>query len=424
MFYIANLVVGVFYIAHAHLQSDECDDAEMVLLQQSIQLDQNVTAVSAADSEHMTPFNNLCSNNQTSRNISTSCVTSQTGCSFGNYDKKGLYGVAESNPTLKIKQHEHDPTILCNDRQGTNPSLVRVPPIVRSMFGDEVEYMATLKNFQLQCHNFGHPYRRHLFGDMVTFKSTSSVILLDRNLTNLGSAHIDQRNAFGVFQPGYTTDLRLIVLNDTVWITGRFYPVLYGVNTIPNRMHRLILEKQGDGFRAFYDETERHDLPGINNGVFVSGGMLQILDWPRPLTIINTSMPSLLQFRDDPSRVHNNIHPLHLPERKEYLIVVHTHEGSNGFTWYGTRYRHQYITISDTPPFIVTAQSNEFCISAIQSTDDCEAIQFVMSVVRMEDNPNKVLMSYGINDCEAAVIKLDLSDILGSLIPVDNVSLE
>ena len=98
-----------------------------------------------------------------------------------------------------------------------------------------------------------------------------------------------------------------------------------------------------------------------------------------------------------------------------------------------------------TPPFRILALSNEFCIGALQDTSDCESVQFVSGLEAVEaveavapagDNGTRVrplrpeqlrraalaaragrrarwtrarlLLSFGVNDCEAKLAQLDL----------------
>ena len=103
---------------------------------------------------------------------------------------------------------------------------------------------------------------------------------------------------------------------------------------------------------------------------------------------------------------------------------------------FGYRYTHFLYSLSTRPPHRLLSSSAEFCIGSAQDQTDCESVQFVSGlVVATEDmdgalQPNhesrgcfngtlrapvasKLLMSFGVNDCEARWPRL-LSQQLGS----------
>lgn len=123
--------------------------------------------------------------------------------------------------------------------------------------------------------------------------------------------------------------------------------------------------------------------------------------------------------------MHNSIHPLWVPELGAYLGVGHRHyrDGSGSKSdaapfRYGHSYRQVLFTLSPTD-FAMKHFSRELCFPSLDLGDSaCEGIQFVMSafrpVARSEDERNVldarpvVGFSYGVQDCEAAVLTLTI----------------
>ena len=69
-------------------------------------------------------------------------------------------------------------------------------------------------------------------------------------------------------------------------------------------------------------------------------------------------------------------------------------------------------------PFRVLATSAEFCLQSQQLESDCEVIQFISGLELSSDETSTLLVSYGINDCEAKVAKLSLERVWAMLVPL------
>ena len=66
------------------------------------------------------------------------------------------------------------------------------------------------------------------------------------------------------------------------------------------------------------------------------------------------------------------------------------------------------------------ATSREFCLPSEQDSADCESIQFISGLNLVSSEPastesSMLLISYGVNDCEAKVARLPLQRALGML---------
>lgn len=90
---------------------------------------------------------------------------------------------------------------------------------------------------------------------------------------------------------------------------------------------------------------------------------------------------------------------IHRKQGKRLGRVFTRASSTAAFMW-GGHYTHFFYALSVAPPFRMLAMSAEFCISSRQDPSDCESVQFVAGLG--ETGPD-VLLSYGINDCEAKV---------------------
>ena len=117
--------------------------------------------------------------------------------------------------------------------------------------------------------------------------------------------------------------------------------------------------------------------------------------------------------------------------------------GDQGVTsfLFGSQYTHFFYTLSPRPPHRVLAYSAEFCIASVQDPADCESIQFVtglslassqqhavagvsLSPIRSEAerlaaNKTRLLLSYGVNDCESKLADISLTRVWQMLRPLE-----
>lgn len=118
-----------------------------------------------------------------------------------------------------------------------------------------------------------------------------------------------------------------------------------------------------------------------------------------------------------------------------YLGVGHLHRGAsaeNDVGWFRAtsghgerpnatfrwahRYTHFFYTLQPRAPFRLLGTSGEWCIQSRQNPHDCESVQFV-SGLAPGPRPSELVVSFGVNDCEAKVAVLDLARVWALLLP-------
>ena len=86
---------------------------------------------------------------------------------------------------------------------------------------------------------------------------------------------------------------------------------------------------------------------------------------------------------------------------------------------FGYRYSHFFYALAASPPFETVAASGEFCIGLPQDVKDCESVQFISGLTRdRSPEGGTLLLSYGVNDCEARLGTMPLRDAVAMLHPL------
>jgi len=279
-----------------------------------------------------------------------------------------------------------------------NPSLVRASFLPHP----DAVYLATFKHINDQCDLLieGNDAWPQLQG------AATTVALLREDFSIIQQADM----------PGSIVDARLMVHD------GQFIISYVGQKDYtPTGFHvsKLHLEWQSGGsfnVKLEYYITEK----GRNIGLFYRQQELFGLLWlkePIPDVRPIPFPPSNDLLQVDPSgiEVHLNGNPLELDESDDLLVVGHAHDESSNTsntsctTRWGCNYRHYFFLLDRQPPFTVRRRSDPVCFPSLSDPSQCDIIQFVMGVVRTEDD---LLIYYGINDCESAVARVSLADVM------------
>lgn len=134
-------------------------------------------------------------------------------------------------------------------------------------------------------------------------------------------------------------------------------------------------------------------------------------------------------------RLHNSGTPLSLDNfgcPHLSLTIGHSHinaalpsnkgiHAKPGETFWGNTYLQNFLIFGSTPPHATLSMSPAFCFPNMRNHSVCDAIQFVGSIVRLPDDiklesssdqsAGRVLITYGVNDCEAAAIEVSMEQI-------------
>jgi|MDSW01.1.fsa_nt_gb hypothetical protein len=160
------------------------------------------------------------------------------------------------------------------------------------------------------------------------------------------------------------------------------------------------------------------------------GSPLRILYWLKEIPDVRRGLPppapSKASQRAQPlyglggrRRVSNNGSPLLLNRPPGFRLAsghVHADElphgrNEHGTTTFGNTYINYFYLMRDKPPYEIIASSPPFCFPSADNASSCDTIQFITSLIKLEET-NQVLISYGINDCIGATVKLNLDAVV------------
>ena len=295
---------------------------------------------------------------------------------------------------------------------GFNPTIVRAPAHLRRR---GTEFIGTDRfernNKRVACRNPNlHAYIRNN-------ASTARLLLLDRNLCVLQRSRI--RGDRCMAHRYSAVDARLLVSGAQLYAS---YANMWGdAECRGHFLARLRLKLDAPPLGQFASARRLRSIR--NGGVVVQGTRIAMeLADVAPLTEVVDAVTGALTRRSVPRHfstfMHNSMHPLWVPELSAFLGAGHRHlrqgydangAGVRGAPFqYGSSYRHVLFTFNATTRRIARF-SNEFCIAALDGTPACEGISFIMGAFRRMDAPGTISFSYGVNDCESALLTLSIA---------------
>lgn len=341
-----------------------------------------------------------------------------------------LLGPALLQAKLCLRRDE-DRRLDLLDADGHNPTMLRHP-------SSPDLFLATVVVSRGQCvwpprQDAEDPRRR----------PRTALLLLDERMRRLAQATVkllldgdawgSRRAARGAF--GDSGALLTVKLDDAklfrfeharapsgVWITYR-HPAAFGhARQLLNPLH---FSGDGDGFSAHIVASETVRVCcGRNIAFFASGGALMAVPWVHPLTVaevdvtsaednvVSAARPSL---DSDLAQLHGTSGGLaYLRDTDEWLGIAHFHRpyGRQQSPWalHGHHYTHVAFTISAARPHELRRLSNEFCFPSLRDAAVCDVIQYAGGLeVAREGGEDSIYISYGVNDCESAVLKVPLA---------------
>lgn len=210
----------------------------------------------------------------------------------------------------------------------------------------------------------------------------------------------------------------------------------------------VYLEKTEDEFgrtslHAYIKASETFVVCCGRNIAFISANgdssqdppSLKALTWVDPVTVVDVEPKPSKKAEKNNHKERSNIHgtngwmlPLH--STNEYLGIAHFHRPEDRkkseYALHGHHYTHAFFTIAregNGGEFKLKRLSNEFLFRAILETDppkvDAETIQFSSGLdINGSDVDGKLLISYGINDCEGGTFFVDMKVVQKMLLDV------
>ena len=129
------------------------------------------------------------------------------------------------------------------------------------------------------------------------------------------------------------------------------------------------------------------------------------------------------------SNIHGtNGYMVPLPSSGELLGLAHfhrpEHRQASDYALHGHHYTHSFFTIARDSggSFKLKRLSNEFAFRSMSthSASDADIIQFASGLdVVGSDNNGQLIISYGINDCEGAVVAMPMEKLQQMLVEVE-----
>ena len=263
---------------------------------------------------------------------------------------------------------------------------------------------------------------------------------------NKGEAIPDKSGKEGAFERSvqYFDDPRFYFHRGHLYVLYRNGPKFGYENQVQSMVH---LEKTVDDqgkttLKAFVKASETFTICCGRNIAFISENgdprddypSLKALTWIDPVTVIDVDPKG--EDKQPAKKEKSNIHgtngymlPLHATN--EYLGIAHFHRPEDRkeseYALHGHHYTHAFFTVGKDKKdadFRLKRISNEFLFRAMSPTlrnenVDAETIQFSSGLDLIgSDVDGKLLISYGVNDCEGGSFFVDMEVVQKMLLEV------
>jgi len=200
---------------------------------------------------------------------------------------------------------------------------------------------------------------------------------------------------------------------------------------------------------AFISEIPANESNPLETSTKSQGDLIA-LTWIDPVTTEAVEYPDVIKKLMEPgnerrrlggkkkSSIHGtNGYLVPLNTSSELLGIAHFHRPENRdtseYAKHGHHYTHAFFTLEQqvvakedgkgtTRKFALKRLSNEFIFMSPSSLNDNtgDVIQFASGVDLVgSDKDGKLMISYGINDCEAAIVFLEMEKVQELLLPVN-----
>jgi hypothetical protein len=267
-----------------------------------------------------------------------------------------------------------------------------------------------------------------------------STIFVDVDMDEWGSWKVKLKRNIkdGIsLQMDYFSDPRIFVRQGRPMITFHSFRRFGSKNHLINELHVNVSSLERDVVHAkiiasetvifccgkniaMLEESSSSDLRVDDVGA--DGTVLRGLEWIDPVTVVSLDKKSGNVPKD---RVRRNIHGTNgfmvtLSSSSELLGIGHYHRNDPNQTG-GTHYTHAFFTLLlvNQSYYQLSRLSNEIIIPSFHRPEQAETIQFMSGVELVgDDKSGRLLISYGINDCEGAIFDMKMERVQEMLQPV------
>lgn len=400
---------------------------------------------------------------------STSNADDTSTCSFRHYPPRRYYGLTGADQPDFLSQAEYIygelPSLLSTSFQmeklcvnqadwltkeddgrlpfadGTNPSILHVErlketPHYNELLDQGVTYIATIcmTNSQCQWKDTEEEVEEYKLSKRDKPNTVLTVLLLlnaDFKVLQETTIAMQRDAVWGnrKLRPepdgsgGFATtvraldDARLFVYMGKVWVSYRDGKAFGYDKQVLNPLHI-------DGTSVTIKASETVSFCcGRNMALMTPAENLQSLTWVDPVTVIDVHTISETHrrlLRDGDKKKKSHVHGTNafmVPFGDDELLgMAHFHRpfdrNENEYARFGHHYTHAFFTISSSPPFRLKRLSAELLLPSKHHPDDGEIIQFISG---LEVHTDKVVLAWGINDCEGAAGTIDVSVVEGML---------
>ena len=309
-----------------------------------------------------------------------------------------------------------------------NPSVVPLPPAVQVAASRwHAKYVSTFRatNSEALCGVLREGRRRlgmktYMFLLDGNYQMVVPVVLADGRVENF-DMH----------------DVRLERFGDRILMHGMHYKgqsatwILRWLVLNPNSTTDRVTSSTAAVIHGDVKQGYLKNGPGKNYGILWSGrnrDPFNVLYWLGPRLDVRRGLPppsplptstKRLMFHGRP--VHNNGSPIALGTMcpGHLLAIGHVHldsslpahvRGQKGATYHGNTYINYWFIARDEEPYDIVATSPAFCLPSLNNATLCETIQFIVTLAKVTET--MLLVSYGVNDCEAALVELEVRSVL------------
>ena len=386
------------------------------------------------------------------------------------YDPKKVRDPVTSLPALPFADGTN-PSILKIDSPRIDPSIRQLLESVTGTAKGKPYYIATICMTDSQCSWNDSPEEAiefRLSKDKKPSTVRTVLLLLNESFETVAEATIHTKidAKFGRVNPNNQMktfkldDARLFTHKGQIWVSyreGRHFgydkqvlnKLYFQFANVPSSGAQLRTSSSNDHTNKEFtvtllaSDTETlccgRNMALIDN---VHTNQLQALTWVDPVTVVDVEMsksdgtakleqqqqkqqqPKQRRLKEEKKKSHfhgTNGFMVYLPDLGEYLGIGHFHRppgrDKNDYARFGHHYTHSFFTITDKPPFRLKRLSPELVLESHAYSEDTEIIQFWSGLEIISDDQNgaKLALAYGINDCEAAALHMDLSVVEGLL---------